>query len=187
MTAGTEAFEHAEHAEHAAHSGSKFVASVAMTIAVLAVIAATVASLETVESGLAISAKSEAVLFQNQATDQWGFFQGKSLKKNMYDIAAVQDPTHAEGFMDKARKNEAESQEIQTKASDFEHRSEERLNEGQHHEHRHHRLTLGATLLHVAIAIATISIITGGQRWPWFASLGLGVAGSVAASTAYVL
>jgi hypothetical protein len=187
MDSPTEAFEHAEHAEHAAHSGNTFVANVAMTIAALAVLAVTVASLETIESGSAISAKSEAVLFQNQATDQWGFFQGKSLKKNMYDIATVHDPAHAEEFTAKTRKNEAEAQEVQTKARDLEHRSEERLHEGQHHEHRHHRLTLGATLLHIAIAIATISIITGGQRWPWFASLGLGVAGTVAAGTAYLI
>ena len=93
MDSPTEAYEHAEHAEHAAHSGNKFVAMVAMTIAVLA---ASVASLEAIESGSAISAKSEAVLFQNQATDQWGFFHGTSLKKNMYDIATVQDPAHAE-------------------------------------------------------------------------------------------
>ena len=187
MNSPVEAFEHVEHAEHAAHSGSKFVARVAMTIAVLAVLAATVASLETIESGSAISAKSEAVLFQNQATDQWGFFQGKSLKKNMYDIATVQDPAHADEFTVKARKNETESQEIQTKARELEHRSEERLHAGQHHEHRHHRLTLGATLLHVAIAIATIAIITGGQRWPWFASLALGLGGTLAAATAYLL
>ena len=186
MDSPTEAFEHVEHAEHAAHSGSKFAASVAMTIAILAVLAATVASLETIESGSAIAAKSEAVLFQNQATDQWGFFQGESLKKNMYDIATVQDPAHGTLFTDKARKNEAKSEEIQTKARELGNRSEERMHEGQHHEHWHHRLTLGATLLHVAIAIATISIITGGQRWPWFASLGLGVAGTVAAATAYL-
>jgi hypothetical protein len=105
----------------------------------------------------------------------------------MYDIATVQDPAHASEFTAKARKNEAESQQIQTKARELEHRSEERLHEGEHHEHRHHRLTLGATLLHIAIAIATISIITGGQRWPWFASLGLGVAGTVAAATAYLI
>ena len=42
-----------------------FAGTPALTIAVLAVFAATVASLETIESGAAISAKSEAVLFQN--------------------------------------------------------------------------------------------------------------------------
>ncbi len=37
------------------------------------------------------------------------------------------------------------------------------------HEHRHHRLTLAATFLHVGIAVSTIAIIAKGQRWPWYA------------------
>jgi hypothetical protein len=159
---------------------------VAVTIAVLAVLAAAIASLETIEAGSAISAKSEAVLFQNKATDQWGFFQSKSLKKNMYDIAAAQDPAHADDFGRKARRNEVEGEEIQKSARELEGKAEERLHAGLHHEHRHHRLTLGATLLHVAIAVATISIVTGGRKWPWFASLGLGLAGAVTGITAYL-
>ena len=39
------------------------------------------------------------------------------------------------------------------------------------HEKRHHGLTIAATLIHVAIAISTIAIITKGQRWPWYAAL----------------
>lgn len=45
----------------------------------------------------------------------------------MYDIAAVQDPAHAEAFAEKARRNEAESHEIETEARELEQRSEQRL------------------------------------------------------------
>ena len=86
----TEAFEHTEHAQHAAHSGNSFLSRVAVSIAILAVLAASAGSLETIESGAATAARSEAVLFQNKATDNWNFFEAKSLKKNMYDIAAAQ-------------------------------------------------------------------------------------------------
>ena len=54
------------------------------------------------------------------------------------------------------------------------------------HEHRHHILTVAVTLLHVAIAIATIAIIMRGQRWPWYAALALGVLGSIGAAYAYL-
>jgi hypothetical protein len=40
-------------------------------------------------------------------------------------------------------------------------------------------------LLHMGIAIATIAIIAK-RRWPWIASLILGVAGSIVAVIAYV-
>ena len=51
---------------------------------------------------------------------------------------------------------------------------------------RHHRLTLAATFLHVAIAISTIAIIAKGQRWPWYAAVLLGVAGVGVGATAYL-
>src|ERR1700736_3498222 len=80
--------EQAEHAEHAAHSGDKLIGQVTFTIAVLAVAAAIAASLETTESDAAIGAKNDAVLAQDQATDQWGFANSKSVRRNVYQIAA---------------------------------------------------------------------------------------------------
>jgi hypothetical protein len=182
----TEHFEQAEHAEHAAHSGDKFLARVSMTIAILAVAAATVGSLETIETAGAISEKNRAVLLQNKATDNWNFYQAKSVKKNMYDIAAITNPHRKEDFAKEARRNEADQKEIQAKAKELEHQTEESLHNSDHHEHRHHVLTFAVTLLHVSIAIATIAIIMRGQRWPWFGSIALGVAGLVGAAIAYL-
>lgn len=183
----SEAFEHTEHAQHALHSENAFLAIVAVTIAVLAVVAAGVGSLETIESGGATAAKTQAVLFQNKATDNWNFFQAKSLKKNMYDIAAAQGGPKAADFVSQSQRNEAESQEIQKTARDFEVKSEDALQEGLVHEGRHHHLTIAATFLHIAIAVATIAIITGGRRWPWYASILLGVIGTIIAGATYAV
>jgi 2C-methyl-D-erythritol 2,4-cyclodiphosphate synthase len=182
--APTEAYEHAE---HAAHTSDKFVPLVAVTIAVLAVLAAGVGSLETIESGAATAAKTESVLFQNKATDNWNFFEAKSLKKNMYDIAAAQGGPKSEEFRAQAARNEAEGLEVQRTAKSFEARSDDALGQAEMHEQRHHFLTVAVTLLHIAIAIATIAIITGGRRWPWHASLLLGVIGSIIAAAAYAV
>ena len=84
-----EHFEHAEHAEHASLLGDPFLMRVSVTIAILAVVAATVGSLETLETAAAMNAKNTAVLLQNQATDIWNFYQAKSIKKNLYAIAAA--------------------------------------------------------------------------------------------------
>ncbi|MGO4567206.1 DUF4337 family protein [Rhizobium sp. 2YAF20] len=182
----TEAFEHTEHAEHAAHSGNAFLSRVAVSIAVLAVLAAGAGSLETMESGAATAARTEAVFLQNKATDNWNFFEAKSLKKNMYDIAAAQGGATAGEWQAQAQRNETESQDIQRVAKDFEGKSDEALQQAGTHEKRHHRLTIAATFLHIAIAIATIAIITGGRRWPWYTSLMLGIVGTVVAGTAYL-
>ena len=47
-------------------------------------------------------------------------------------------------------------------------------------------LTVGVTLIHVAIAVATLSIILRGRSWPWHAALVLAAIGSLVAAFAYV-
>ena len=187
----TEDYEHTEHAMHAKHEaegGNSFIGTVAMTIAVLAVVAATVGSLETLEDGSAISAKNEAVLFQNKATDSWNFYEAKSLKKNMYEIAAAgaADGPVKDGFTANAKRNETDSADIKKEAKKLEAESAAKLVEGEVHETRHHILTGAVTLLHIGIAMATIAIVTGGKRWPWYASILLGLCGVAATGFAYV-
>ncbi len=185
--ATSEHLEHREHAEHAAHSGDPLLLKVSVTIAILAVVAATIGSLETIESGTALSKKSESVLLQNRATDQWSYFQAQSIKKNMYDIAKAANPALATLYDDKARGYEAESEQTHSKAEDLGHESDALLEAGEHHEKRHHVLTVGVTMLHVGIAVATLSIIMKGRRWPWYASMVLGALGSVVAAAAYAV
>lgn len=182
----SEHLEHAEHAEHAAHSGNPFLTTVSVTIALLAVVAATVGSLETVESGKAISDKNESVLLQNRATDIWNFFQAQSIKKNLYDIAAAANAEKAADYTAKARGYETESAKQKSEAEDFEKQRDEKLESSEAHEHRHHVLTTAVTLLHVAIAVATISIIMAGKRWPWHSSIVLGGIGTAVAAYAYL-
>jgi hypothetical protein len=181
-----ETFEQAEHAEHASHSGNRFVATVAVSIAVLAALAAASGSLEAFETAVAASAKADAVLLQNKATDNWNFFQAKSLKKNMYDIAAAQGGPKVSDFQAQSLRYGTESADIQKTATDLEAQSNAALANGERHESRAHRLTIASTFLHIAIAIATISIITTGRRWPWYTSLALGVVGIVLTGSAYL-
>ena len=102
----TEHFEHLEHAEHAAHTNDNFTTKVSITVAILAVLAASVGSLETIETAGVTVAKNEAVLLQNKATDAWNFFQAKSMKKNMYEIAAATGGPKAEDFAKKYQARE---------------------------------------------------------------------------------
>src|SRR3954469_21403803 len=91
-----EPLEHVEHAHHARDSYDPFLKRVAITVVLLAVLAALIGSLETLESGTALSTKNEAVLLQDRATDQWNFFQAKSIKKNLYQVAGALGGPNAE-------------------------------------------------------------------------------------------
>jgi len=181
-----EHFENAEHAEHAALLGDPFLTKVSVTIAILAVAAATVGSLETLETAAALGDKNTAVLLQNQATDNWNFYQAKSIKKNLYAIAAANPGPAADGFKKQAERYGLDEADLFAKGQTLEQQTEEKLRHSEGHEHRHHILTIAVTLLHVAIAIATIAIIVRGQRWPWYAALTLGALGSIGAAYAYL-
>jgi hypothetical protein len=181
-----EHLEKAEHAEHVAHEGNPFLTTVSVTIAILAVVAATVGSFESLETAETINAKSEAAYLQNKASDQWSFFQAKSIKKNMYQIAAAKGGPDVDKFQADAKRNEVDSREIQSKALELEKQVDEKLRESDIRARRHHILTFGVTLLHVSIAVATLSIITHGKRWPWVGAMLLGALGLIAAGVAYL-
>jgi len=172
-----EHFEHAEHAGHVSLVGDPFLTKVSVTIAILAVIAATVVSLETLETADAMGDKNAAVLLQNKATDTWNFYQAKSIKKNLYNVAAANPGPTTGDFKQQAERYGADEQELFAKGQALERQAEEKLSDSERHENRDHILTVAVTLLHVAIAIATIAIIVRGQRWPWYAAIALGVLG----------
>ena len=178
-----DAHEHAEHAEHAAHD--PFIARVSMTIAVLAVVAAVSGTLETLEDGAAILSQNEAVLAQNEATDSWGFYEAKSLKKHMFAIAADAGGPKADEYRAESKQNSDEGKAIQEEAKKHQAERDDHLKETGVHEKRHHRLAIGATLAEMAIAIATIAIITR-NKLPWLASVALGAGGAIAVALAYL-
>ena len=181
----TEHLEQAEHAAHAAHAGNSFITVVSVSIAILAVIAASIGSLETIESGAAIDAKNDGVLMQSQASDKWAEYQAKSLKKNILEVAVSGGNPRAEDYAKTILRYEQEGKEISKEAKEFEKQRDEKLKESDHHEHRHHILTTGVTMLHVSIAVATIAIITKGQKWPWYAAILLGLLGAGVSAYAY--
>jgi hypothetical protein len=179
------AHEHLEHAEHAAHANDPFIALVSITIAILAVLAAIASSLETFESASAIIAANRAVLLQDQATDQWSFYEAKSLKKNMFALAADTGGSRAAAYLKKSKAEAADETTAQADAKKLEAAREDQIKLTEAHEGRHHRLTIGATLLEMAIALSTIAIVTK-KRWPWMLSAGLGAIGAVVALLTYL-
>lgn len=180
-----DAHEHAEHAEHAAHAGDPFISRVSITIAVLAVLAASVGSLETVEAGGAITAASEAVLAQDQATDLWNEYQADSLKRHIYGIAADAGGPRAGTYGATARDQTAKQEAIRKEAKAKEGEREAQMRASALHEHRHHWLTGAATMIEIGIAICTVAIITR-RRSFWQGSILLGVIGLALFGAAYL-
>ncbi len=180
-----ESQEHAKGAAEASESRNPLISRVTLTIAILAVAAAVVASLETTEGDKTIVSKNDAVLEQNRATDQWNFYEAKSLKKNIYSLAAEEGGPKAADYAKVAAKNDADQADIKKQAKAHEDKRDSYSEIADVHEKRHGRLTIASTLLHMSIAIATLAILLG-RPWPWLASLILTFVGVGIAVWAYL-
>jgi hypothetical protein len=146
--------------ESAQHSRATWISWVALSTAVLAVLAA-IAGL------LSGSHANEAMMNQIQASDQWSYYQAKSIKSAVLDAKISPD----EKDRAKVAKYEEEQAEIKAEA-------EKKESEARANFHRHEVFARGVTMFQIAIAVAAISALTRKRRF-WIVSLVFGAAGCV--------
>ncbi len=176
-----------EHAEHLAHEGAhdRFVSRLAVLVAGLAVLAAVSGNLESIETTAALSATGEATLSQDEATDAWGEYQADSLKRHLYTLAADLNPAAAATYIKTAKEQAGKQAAIRARAEAAQARRVDLISESRRHESRHHWLTGAATLFEIAIALATVSLVTR-RQWLWLGSAALGIGGLALLATAFL-
>jgi Domain of unknown function (DUF4337) len=150
--------------ESAEHSSETWISWVALSTAVLAVLAAI--------AGL-LSGKhaNEAMMSQIQVSDQWSYYQAKSIKAAVLDAKMSLANAADEKDRAKAAKYEEEQAEIKSEA-------EHKEIEAKTNFHKHEVLARGVTMFQIAIAIAAISALTKKPRF-WIVSLLFGLVGCV--------
>ena len=178
--------EHAEHAEHHAHGKPQampgWLRYLSLSTAMIAVFAA-VASLESgSNSNEAILEKSEAMLNQSQASDQWAYFQAKGLKATLSEgeAAIITDgkPELAAKLTGEAQRYRAETDQIQKAARELEDKVKENNLRSQELMEHHHHFAIAVTLLQIAIALSAIAALT--RRKPlWFLGMAVSAGGVV--------
>jgi hypothetical protein len=157
------AHDHAvEHAAHTPGLGQQ----VAIFTAVLATVGAIVSFFGGDTQNKALLYKNEAVLERAEASDQWNFYQAKSMKQNLAELAVAinTDPAKVEFYKGEAARYAKEKKEIEVAAKDHEAKSKKFNDESEHALHPHHYLAISMTLLQIAIALASITVLTQ-KRW----------------------
>ena len=151
--------------EHEAHKGG-LAQQVAIFSAVLATVGAIVSFFGGDTQNKAMLYKNEAVLERAEATDQWNFYQAKSMKQNMAEIAAANatNPKVAEKYAAEAKRYDAEKKEVMAEAKKHEAAYKSWNEKSEHALHPHHYLAMSMTLLQIAIALASITVLTQ-KRW----------------------
>src|SRR6266699_4255763 len=155
---------HEEVHHSAEHSGETWISWVALSTAILAVLAAI--------AGL-LSGKhaNEAMMSQIQASDQWGYYQAKSIKASVLDAKIALSSAPNESDQSKRDRYEKEQEEIKSEA-------EHKQAEAKANFHQHEVFARSVTMFQIALAIAAISALTSKQRF-WIVSLVFGGAGVV--------
>jgi len=150
--------------ETAEHSRERWISFVALSTAILAVLAAIAGLL----SGQHVN---EAMMNQIEASNQWNYYQAKSIKASLLDAQMSLSGSPNEADQSKRDRYEKEPDKIESEAEGKE--AAAKLNF-----HKHEVFARGVTMFQIAIAIAAISALTR-KRSFWFVSLIFGVLGCV--------
>ena len=155
---------HEQAHETAKHSGQAWISWVALSTAILAVLAA-IASL------LSGKHANEAMISQIEASDQWSYYQAKSIKAAVLDAKTAFTGAPDGADQSKRARYVKEQEEIKSEA-------ERKRAAAKSYFHKHEVFARGVTMFQIAIAIAAISALTKRRRF-WIVSLIFGAVGCV--------
>jgi hypothetical protein len=160
-----------EHAHH--HDEEPWTFPVAITISILAALVA-MATL------MGHRASIEAVILQNQANDQWAYYQAKNnrdrqlqLNADLLGVITPADKEKAAALREKYQKEieryEKDKDQISEKAKEFE-------NEHAVVARRENRFDAGEVVLDIALIICSLTLLTRRMGF-WYSGIAIGVAG----------
>jgi hypothetical protein len=171
---------HDHELEHAAHHAEKdrFAGTIAVMTAILATIGALFAYMGGATQANAGLFKNNAAIKKTEASNQWNFYQAKSSKQNMAELAvAIVADDRKAGYQQEVERYKREkadikkdAEKLEKEAADWDQRSEAEL-------HLHHRWAQATTALQISIALAAIALLTRRKwlEWGMFGVAGLGV------------
>jgi hypothetical protein len=150
--------------EHAGHSNDKFAGNIAVTTAILATVGALFGYQGGATQNEAALYKNNAAIDKTQAANSWAFYQSKSSKQNLAELAMVLPGADAEKYKSEVARYKSEKEEIKKDAEKWEASSAEWNKKSDAMMHTHHQWALATTAEQIAISLAAITLLTR-RRW----------------------
>ena len=130
--------------------------------------------------------KNNAAISKTEASNQWNFYQAKSTKQALAELAMELAPADKrEPFKAKAERYDKEkgaikleAEKLEARATDWELRSDEQM-------HQHHRWAQATTALQVAIALAAIALLSR-KKWMEYGMFIVGGLGAIVGLLAFL-
>lgn len=148
-----------EHEAHAEPHG--FAGRLAVATAVIATVGAIFAYMGGLTQSNAGLYKNDAAIKKTEASNQWNYYQAKSSKQNLAELAVELAPEARKPFyVDEVKRYKTEKEDIKKQAEKFEHESDEFNKKSDEQIHQHHRWAQATTALQISIAMAAIALLT---------------------------
>ena len=174
---------HDHEIEHAtqgqAEHGGSHTNSIAMFTAIIATVGAIFSYMGGATQANAGLFKNNAAIKKTEASNQWNYYQAKSSKQNLSELAIELAPAgKKEFYQEETKRYKSEKSEIKQAAEKLEAQSKAWDDQSENEMHLHHRWAQATTALQVAIAMAAIALMTR-KKWLEVAMYGMGAVGVV--------
>ncbi len=177
---------HDHEIEHAsAHGGQSMTAQIAMFTAIIATFGAIFGYMAGATQADAGLFKNNAAIIKTEAANKWNYYQAKSSKQNLWELALdVAPKTRVEFYTTEIARYKTEKAEIKKDAEKLEAEAKEWEEHSDHEMHNHHRWAQATTVLQVCVALAAIALLTR-KEWLKKCMYGVGGLGLILGAVAY--
>ena len=178
---------HDHELEHAAqHDPGGFAGQLAVITAILATVGALFSYMGGATQADAGLHKNDAAIKKTEASNQWNYYQAKSGKQNLSELAQELAPDARKTFYaDEIKRYKTEKAEIKLAAEKLEAESKVWDERSAEKMHQHHRWAQATTALQIAIAMAAIALLTK-RRWLEKLVIGMSAVGVVLGGLAWL-
>ena len=157
---------HDHELEHATQGHSDgHTSSIALFTAIIATVGALFGYMGGATQANAGLYKNNAAIKKTEASNQWNYYQAKSSKQNLSELALELAPAAKKDFYtDEIKRYKGEKSEIKVAAEKLEAESKSWDEQSDSQIHLHHRWAQATTVLQVSIAMAAIALLTR-KKW----------------------
>ncbi len=169
---------HDHEIEHATQGhGGEHTNSIAMFTAIIATVGALFGYMGGATQANAGLYKNNAAIKKTEASNQWNYYQAKSSKQNLSELALeLAPPAKKEFYQDEVKRYKSEKAEIKVAAEKLEAEAKAWDQQSEEQMHQHHRWAQATTVLQISIALAAIALLSK-KRWTEWAMYGAGAIG----------
>ncbi|MBR7798977.1 DUF4337 domain-containing protein [Undibacterium fentianense] len=176
---------HDHEVEHAAHSNDQFSSRIAVMTAIMATVGAILGYEGGATQNEAAMLKNSAAIKKTEASDRWSYYQAKSGKQNLAELAMIIPGSDIEKYKAEVARYKTEKEEIKKEAEALERQVVELEHASEASLHQHHRWAQAMTAVQIAISLAAIALLTK-KNWLQYASYGVAATGVGIAALAWM-